>query len=673
MSIDKLSTIWPEWRVVSQIGEGSFGKVYKVVRNEHGFTHYAAVKVISIPKNTSEYNALKSDGYDDTSSRSYLESIVTDFVNEIKLMTSMKATANIVSVEDYKVVEKTDTIGWDIFIRMELLTSFIDYALSKRPDEAEVIKVGLDICSALELCAQKNIVHRDIKPENIFVSSFGDFKLGDFGIARELEKSGGSMSMTSVGSNNYIAPEVKLGKKYDAKVDIYSLGIVLYKLLNNNRLPFIDAHSNQITYNERNAAVERRLSGEPLPYLAGVSAGLADVVLRACMFEPAQRYKTATEFKQALETAKYLSQESANYEADNYEADNYDADNYDAGDGHDLTDRLFDYNETVAGRRPPKSMPESTPESTFGNTPESTPPVYNTYDYAPQHVPERPDETTDFSSKGNKMNKDTILIVSIIGICVIVLTVIIVLFLRNGPSDNPAVPAPSPSGAAAPAPEPNPVQAQDPDPTPPPAPPSAPSPVEVQSVIIEHHGSPISDISVMVGEQIILDALILPSEVNASIEWTSSNQDIFVINETQNGRNAVIIGINPGSATLTVNAGNASRICMIYVSDYGMHQRLGDAILTTSDGVVLTITWYTEGRGRSTVFERVPNNPVWMMESRDGDYRQVEPDFSYESDAFSIGFPTTTRRYFLYGDGTGHFSNRDGSSYEYLTWDFYVY
>ena len=304
MGIDQLSAIWSEWNIVERIGEGSFGDVYKVMRNEHGFIDYAAVKVISIPRSISELNSLKADGYDESSARSYFEGVVTDCVSEIKLMVSMKGTANIVNVEDYKVVEKTGVIGWDIFIRMELLTSFVDHSADKKLTESEVIKLGQDMCSALELCAAKNIIHRDIKPENIFRSSFGDYKLGDFGIARELEKSSGAMSMTSIGTFNYVAPEIPTTKKYDATVDIYSLGLVLYRQLNNNRLPFIDPYADQITYQARKDAAERRINGEALPFPVDASPEMGHVILRACSFDPSLRFRTATEFKQALEDVK---------------------------------------------------------------------------------------------------------------------------------------------------------------------------------------------------------------------------------------------------------------------------------------------------------------------------------------------------------------------------------
>ena len=302
MSIEKLNQIWPEWKMESLLGEGSFGKVYKAVREERGMTTYSAIKVVSIPKSDSELAALRTEGWSEGATKTYLQGIVDDFVNEIKMMEAMKGTPNIVSVEDYKVIEKTDKVGWDIFIRMELLTSFNDFISNRILPEEKVIILGEHILKALDLCAQRNIIHRDIKPENIFISSFGYYKLGDFGIARELEKTSGSM--TQIGTYNYVAPEVAASRHYDATVDTYSLGIVLYRLLNNNRLPFIDPQAQLVQYQDRKNAIDRRLSGEPLPIPINASQSMAQVILKACAFNPKDRYQTPVEFWSALETVR---------------------------------------------------------------------------------------------------------------------------------------------------------------------------------------------------------------------------------------------------------------------------------------------------------------------------------------------------------------------------------
>ena len=299
MSIEALKQIWPEWQIEGRpLGKGSFGVVYKAVRRDHGVESYAAIKVISIPTDSFEVDSLRSEGLDMNATRTYLQGIVNDFVSEIQLMESLKGVQNIVSVEDYKVVEKIGEIGWHIYIRMELLTSFNAYTCDKKLTEEEIIKLGCDICTALEICAKRNIIHRDIKPENIFINDFGDFKLGDFGIARKLENMTGGLSQK--GTFNYMAPEVINSSEYDARVDIYSLGIVLYRLLNGNRLPFLDTEKQILNPNERRNAVDRRLRGEELPAPCDASPAMSDLILRACAFDPNLRFASATEMKQAL-------------------------------------------------------------------------------------------------------------------------------------------------------------------------------------------------------------------------------------------------------------------------------------------------------------------------------------------------------------------------------------
>lgn len=299
MAIDVLKQVWPEWQVEGKpLGKGSFGVVYKAVRRDHNVESYAAVKVISIPSDPSEIDSLRSEGLDMNATRTYLQGIVNDFVSEIQLMESLKGVQNIVSVEDYKVVEKTGEIGWDIYIRMELLTPFNAYICDKKLTEEEVIQLGCDICTALEICGKRNIIHRDIKPENIFINDFGYFKLGDFGIARKMENMTGGLSQK--GTFNYMAPEVANSVDYDARVDTYSLGIVLYRLLNGNRLPFLDTEKQLLNPNERRNAVDRRLRGEELPAPCDASPAMADLILRACAYDPNMRFSSATEMKKAL-------------------------------------------------------------------------------------------------------------------------------------------------------------------------------------------------------------------------------------------------------------------------------------------------------------------------------------------------------------------------------------
>lgn len=295
-------SVWPEWKITEKIGEGSFGKVYKACRSEQGTTFYSAIKVITIPSNPGELSSVRSESPNEQSVKEYFQGLVDECIQEVSTMEYFRGNSHVVSVEDYKVVEYLDDIGWDIYIRMEYLTSFMEYCAGRALSEEDVLRLGIDLCKALEYCQCQNIIHRDIKPENIFVSRFGEFKLGDFGIARELERTMSGLSKK--GTYSYMAPEMYKGEAYDARVDIYSLGIVLYKLRNHNRLPFISLEKQLITYRDKENALNKRMAGEKLPKPAEASDAFAKVILKACAFDREERFKNAEEFREALERVK---------------------------------------------------------------------------------------------------------------------------------------------------------------------------------------------------------------------------------------------------------------------------------------------------------------------------------------------------------------------------------
>ncbi len=294
-----INQVWPEWNEDCVLGEGSFGKVYRAKRMEYGGrTFYSAIKVISVPKNQQEIKAARSQGMDDEAIYNYFRGLVDNLLNEITLMDNLKGAKNIVGIEDYKIIEREGEIGWDIFIRMELLTPFDSFISNPEFSQVDVIRLGVDICTALEVCEQNYIVHRDIKPDNIFISRFGEYKLGDFGIARKLEATQANLSRK--GTLNYMAPEVYKSEAYGSNVDIYSLGLVLYTLLNNNRIAFLPPYPQQITYKDNEEALSKRLSGMPLTAPCNAGASLGATIIKACAHNPLERYQTATDFKNAL-------------------------------------------------------------------------------------------------------------------------------------------------------------------------------------------------------------------------------------------------------------------------------------------------------------------------------------------------------------------------------------
>lgn len=296
--VKKFEPLFGEWYVESFIGAGSFGRVYKIYRDELGHRFYAALKYISLPVESNDIMQLKADGMDEESISSYYHTLALDISSETTLMNSLKGNTNIVSFEDSRIMPKQNGVGYDVFIRMELLESLTTHLVDKPLSEQETIKLGADICNALMLCAKSGIIHRDIKPDNIFISPSGDYKLGDFGIARQFEKTAAFMSKK--GTYNYMAPEVYKGEKYGISCDIYSLGMVMYKLLNNGRLPFMPPAPQPIKLNDNEEAISRRMRGDSIPAPVNASPRLAKIVQKACAYLPQDRYKYAEEMYIAL-------------------------------------------------------------------------------------------------------------------------------------------------------------------------------------------------------------------------------------------------------------------------------------------------------------------------------------------------------------------------------------
>ena len=293
---------WPDWELVKYLGGGAYGKVYEIERTISGTQEKekAALKIVFRPKDEDEIEEYEVSGYDKESIIESYKSEIQNYVQEYKLMKALQGQTNIVSCDDFTVVWNENGIGGNVFIRMELLTPLNQVLKERALSTEEIIKLGKDIASALILCEKKNIIHRDIKPANIMVSQFGNYKLGDFGVSKIMDH---ATYATAMGTPEYQAPEVVHMGKYGQTADIYSLGIALYWLLNNRRMPFIGADE-QPTVDRKNEAMERRYRGEKLPAPKNGSAKLKKIVLKACEYNPEDRYASAQEMYDDLDTLK---------------------------------------------------------------------------------------------------------------------------------------------------------------------------------------------------------------------------------------------------------------------------------------------------------------------------------------------------------------------------------
>lgn len=269
-----ISLPWPDWKIVKYLGGGAYGKVYEIERNISGFTEKAALKIISKPRDQEE-----------------IESYY--YAQEYKILKELQGQTNIVSCDDFTIVPNENGIGGKIFIRMELLIPLQQVLRERNLSEEEIVRMGRNLASALILCERKHVIHRDIKPANIMISKEGNFKLGGF---EELPSMVSDMVM---GATPYQAPEVVHEEKYDNTSDIYSLGIILYWLLNHRRMPFINAEEKLTPY-VMNKAIEMRYRGELLPAPEYGTEELKKIVLKACAYRPENRYSCAEEFYYAL-------------------------------------------------------------------------------------------------------------------------------------------------------------------------------------------------------------------------------------------------------------------------------------------------------------------------------------------------------------------------------------
>ena len=288
---------WPGWRVVSRLGHGTYGSVWEIERDVAGDSERGALKVIGVPPEGEADDSLGL-GYDEGTLSATYDERADAVLREYRLMAGLSSHPNVVSCRDFAKIARVGEPGYDVLIRMELLTPLTRWVRGKEIAVRDAARIGRDVARALSACESRGIVHRDVKPENIMVDEWGNFKLGDFGVARTLE---GTRTATTAGTETYMAPEVIRHDRYNQTVDIYSLGLVMWWLLNDYRLPFMPA--GRLASGDVARAEARRLAGESIPAPAGCPDAFVRIVLRACAFRPEDRYQSAAEMVTDLHQA----------------------------------------------------------------------------------------------------------------------------------------------------------------------------------------------------------------------------------------------------------------------------------------------------------------------------------------------------------------------------------
>lgn len=276
---------WPGWETVRLIGRAGDGVLYEIQRTEAGQTEKAALKFISISQDDNKTAALLRDGCDMETVRQRYENYLRSVMSEYGRLMELRGRSNVVAYEDIRYAPHSDGLGWDVLIKSELLMPVHDLP-GKCISEETVRRVGEDIANALILFEDERLLLRAVDPLSICVTENGTFKLAGYGAAKSFDTA-------------FASPEAYHNQLRGPKAAVYSLGLTLYWLLNEKRLPFLLSVPEKPTAQQQEAALARRMSGETLPPPKNGSPELKSAVKKACEFSPMDRC-SASELQEML-------------------------------------------------------------------------------------------------------------------------------------------------------------------------------------------------------------------------------------------------------------------------------------------------------------------------------------------------------------------------------------
>jgi serine/threonine-protein kinase len=260
-----------KYRIVGQLGRGGAGIVYKAVDETLG--REVAVKTLNPDLANTEVMA-----------RFRAEATILAKLNHPQIATIFELLQ-----------DETDLVMVMEFVRGETLDKLAERLGPIAPDRAAYL---IDqILSALEHAHRAGVVHRDVKPANVVVTDEGGIKIMDFGIARVLGAEQKTVDFRLMGTPAYMSPEQVIGEEVDGRSDLYSVGVLFYRLIS-GALPF--------TADTALGMLQRQIRDTPTPihvHRPSLPAWCDVIVQRALAKTPADRFQSAEEFRDALSRA----------------------------------------------------------------------------------------------------------------------------------------------------------------------------------------------------------------------------------------------------------------------------------------------------------------------------------------------------------------------------------
>lgn len=273
---------------------GHNGRTCYTVRNVTTGERFI-LKRMSVPASDNQVNALILSGAyaDEAAVNEYYSRVVEDIKAELAVGKKLAASGSFSGAVDYQVERKESGVGFDIYILYPLFIPLNDLIAKGAMTNLRAVNLGLDMCDAISACREAGYLFGNIKPENIYFMQSGKFLLGDLGLVTLQDLKYACLPEEYIGK--YSAPELSdITASPNTTVDLYSLGMILFRIYNGNHGPFEDEETSE------NMADKLRLTGKQMPTPIYADYELASIILRACAFKPEDRFQTPEEFKQTL-------------------------------------------------------------------------------------------------------------------------------------------------------------------------------------------------------------------------------------------------------------------------------------------------------------------------------------------------------------------------------------
>lgn len=288
-----ISPLLSSMEVVKCISDRGGTSVYIVRSTKSNQSYY--LKHIRIPESQKQVDALLLAGAAQSIEdvQNYYKQVAADYQAELETLETLSASPNIGCYRSYQIEPKEDGVGFELYLLAEYRQTLAEVLAETPMTQAGAVNLGLDLCGALCSLREAGLIHRNVKPTNVYLNSSGHFLLGDLGIAKIDELKYCSMPESMLSS--YSAPELfSLIGSLEPTSDLYSVGMILYRVYNGNHGPFEDEKTSP------RAADRLRVTGEALPAPMYADYEMAEIICKACAFKPEDRYQTPQELQQAL-------------------------------------------------------------------------------------------------------------------------------------------------------------------------------------------------------------------------------------------------------------------------------------------------------------------------------------------------------------------------------------